>query len=908
MHKTTTNPAPSSDHPAERYQEWIKTHVFQRTDGADFERRMQEWRSPPRFHIAVVLDTESAIALGASLQSLANQYYPHLRVTVSAPLPPPGNLPPDRLQWINSASTWQDANQALLASAPETWVGLLRAGDTLAPHALLVLAEYLHTNPHLQAVYTDEDIIEADGARHSPRFKPDFDLELLRSANYVGGLVLARQPSWTAAGGWQHFPSYSDELDLALRLSEVLAHTSIGHGADLLYHRHSDHPALQMHPNNQLEKLQCLDNHLQRTSPNARAIPGDTPGTFHVLYPLSATPRVSIIIPTRDQFGLLERCIDSLFNLTDYADYEVLIIDNGSQEKAARAYLDGLRQLGDSRIRVLSYDPPFNFSAMNNLAAREATGQLLLLLNNDTAVLHRDWLTEMVSLALQPQVGIVGARLLYPDGNIQHAGVTLGMAGPAEHPFIGWPHDKPSPMQRSHAVQQYSAVTAACALIHRDLYLSLGGMDEASFSVSYNDIDLCLKVREQGLRILWSPHATLLHEGSATQQQNKKNAPSRPDKLTRFAAEQNAMYERWMPKLIRDPAYNPNLSLSSRDMTPEPEAALSWNPTPWNPRPRILVHPVNQDGSGQYRLLGPVRGLNDTARCRGHASQRLFNPVEIAKANMDSIVVQIPTSARHLKAMEIYRQYSGAFCIAEADDLITEIPRASPLYHVIGKEARDHFRKSLRIADRLVVTTEPLALAFADYCQEVRVARNYLPGQLWNHLTPTRRPNGKPRVGWAGSMSHLGDLALLDEIVKTLAKEVDWVFFGACRRDLLPYVKETFNGVPFDQYPGTLASMGLDLALAPLENNAFNECKSSLKLLEYGILGYPVVCSNSAAYRGDFPVKRVPNTAKAWIAAIRERIHDLDATRKEGETLQAHIRQHWMLEDHLDEWLTAWTR
>lgn len=882
---------------AARYQDWIRTHTFQRMDGADFEKRMQEWRTPPHFHIAVVLDTESAAALGASLQSLASQYSPRLRVTVSAPLPAPGNLPPDRLHWIESASPWLDANQALLASAPETWVGLLRAGDTLAPHALLVLAEHLHTNPHLQAVYTDEDIIEADGARHSPRFKPDFDLEWLRSSGYTGGIILAKKETWQAAGGWTHFPDHQDEFDLALRLAELIPSATFGHLADVVYHRSANHPALTAtDPTEPSAQSSHLQQHLARCNLEAAVAPGLVAGSSRVIYPLKTLPRVSILIPATDELGHLQRCLETLFEQTDYPDFELLIIDNTGLAPATRTFLDALEQLGDARIRILRDAPPAPRAALFNRAAESASGALLLLLNQDIAALHSEWLSEMVALSQQSGVGAVSPRLLRPDGTLQHAAYLLGLDGTVASPLAGQPAEYAAPLLRTQVLHQVSAAGSDCLLIDRDLYLAVGGMDAQQFPLDFSDVDLCLKVREKGQRILWTPFATLLYAGPGD-----ARAPASPP-------ETEALYARWMPRLINDPAYNPNLSLTEADAPPEAESALSWKPTPWNPHPRILVHPVNQDGSGQYRMLGPIRGLNDAARCRGHASQRFFNPVEIAKAEMASIVVQIPTSARHLKALEIYRRHSGAFCIAEADDLITEIPRASPLYHVIGKDARDYFRQSLRLADRLVVTTEPLALAYADYCQEVRVAKNYLPGHLWNHLTPTRRPTGKPRVGWAGSISHLGDLALLDEIVKTLAKEVDWVFFGACRRDLLPYVKETFNGVPFDQYPGTLAGMGLDLAIAPLENNSFNECKSSLKLLEYGILGYPVVCSNSPPYRGDFPVKRVPNTAKAWIAAIRERIHDLDATRKEGAALQAHIRQHWMLEDHLDEWLAAWTR
>ncbi|WP_334158410.1 glycosyltransferase [Oryzomicrobium sp.] len=877
---------------ASPYQNWIKTHTFQQTDGVDFENRMQEWGTQPHFHIAVVLDMEPAAALGNSLQSLASQYYPHLRVTVSAPLPSPANLPPDRVQWIESTSPWLDANNALQASAPGSWVGLLRAGDTLALHALLVTAEYLHTHPAVDAVYTDEDIKDATGYRHTPKFKPDFDLEWLRSSGYVGGVLLVKSDVWKSAGGWLHFSDHQDEFDLALRLAEQLPPTSFGHVADVLYHRSADHPTLAAGYAEHNAQLIHLQQHLARCNPEAVVTPGPIVGTSRVIYPLQTLPRVSILIPATDELGHLQRCLETLFEQTDYPDFELLIVDNTALAPATRTFLHALEQLDDTRIHIIRDAPPAPRAALFNLAAEASTGALLLLLNQEIAALHSDWLSEMVALTQQPEVGAVGARLLRPDGTLQHAGYVLGLNATVASPLAGQPAEHTDPLLRTQVLHQVSAASSDALLIHRDLYLALGGMDAQQFPMDFHDVDLCLKVRAKGRRILWTPFATLLYAGPCNAQ-----APAAP-----------TLYNRWMPHLTRDPAYNSNLSLQDAELDPEPEAALSWNPTPWHPHPRLLVHPVDQTGSGQYRILGPVRALHDANLLRGHASQRFFSPVEIAKADMASIVVQIPTSARHLKALEIYRQHSEALCIAEADDLITEIPRASPLYHVIGKEAQDYFRRSLRIADRLVVTTEPLAAAYADLCQEVRVAKNYLPGHLWNHLTPNRKRTGKPRVGWAGSSSHRGDLALLDEIVKTLAKEVDWVFFGACPQNMLPYVKETIAGVSFDQYPGMLANMGLDLAVAPLENNAFNECKSSLKLLEYGILGYPIVCSSSGAYRGDFPVKRVSNTAKAWIAAIRERIHDLDATRKEGETLQAHIRQHWMLEDHLDEWLAAWTR
>ena len=205
-----------------------------------------------------------------------------------------------------------------------------------------------------------------------------------------------------------------------------------------------------------------------------------------------------------------------------------------------------------------------------------------------------------------------------------------------------------------------------------------------------------------------------------------------------------------------------------------------------------------------------------------------------------------------------------------------------------------------------MVATQPLAQAYRDLNDEVVVVPNYLEAHRWASLTPQRREGAKPRVGWAGGIGHQGDLEMIADVVRDLAEEVDWVFFGMCPDALRPYVKEFYPGVPLDQYAPKLASLDLDLAVAPLEDNPFNEAKSHLRLLEYGILGYPVVCSDLVPYQGDFPVWRVPNKYAAWIKAIREALSDRAALAVRGDSLRLHIRQHWMLEDHLDVWLKAW--
>lgn len=881
--------------PPETYQDWITTHRFHASDTRAYEQRIQAWDMPPRFHLAVLDEGGDTLALARTLQSLAGQYYSGVFVSVASSQPTPENLNSHRLAWHSGEAVGESAAQALAAAPEYHWVGIVRAGDLLAPHALLVLAEFLQSNPQLHAVYTDEDVVEADGSRHSPRFKPDFDLEWLRGSAYIGGLLLARQAIWQGAGGWQQLPDCQSEFDLALRLTEHLPASSFGHLADVLYHRCAGQIARYTPPAGSPWHLHALQRHLDRQAPDAKAHPGLTTTTARILYPLRAAPRISILIAADDQLGHLQRCIESIFGQTDYTNFEVVLIGHAALATETQAYLQALEQLGDGRLIVLADAPTTHLAARLNFAARSVSGTILLLLSPNVAALHRDWLGEMVSLLQQPDVVAVGARLLRSDGTLQHAGYLLGLEGAAATPYAGQPSDEADALARNQVVHRVSAVSSACLLVEREAFLSIGGFESENFPDRWSDVDFCLRLASGSKRILWTPFATLLHSCAEALPQGHEEASI-------------ALRQRWLPRLASDPTSNPNLSLRGTGLQPEPEAVLSWNPTPWNPLPRILVHPINRAGSGEYRMLMPARALHDAGLSRCYASQRFLDPVEITKANLSTVVVQQPTSERHLRGVRLYQRHTEALVVVEVDDLVTQIQATNPAAKHFDENALRCFNAALKGCDRLVVPTVQLAEAYGDLVSEVRIAPNYLPNAVWDKVAPLRKRRTKLRVGWSGSDSHLGDLKLLAQIVPVLSREVEWVFFGIVRPELRPYVKEVYGYVPFDAYPEQLANMDLDLALAPLEDNAFNGAKSPLKLLEYGILGYPVVCSDVGPYRQDaFPVKRVANTPQAWITAIRERIHDLDATRMEGQMLQAHVRAHWMLDDHLYEWLAAWT-
>jgi GT2 family glycosyltransferase len=685
-----------------------------------------------------------------------------------------------------------------------------------------------------------------------------------------------------------------------------------GHIADVLYHRftqsgRSRRPVAAICAD--LPRL--VQAHLDRLGVAATAEPGARPLFCRVRYAHDgAEPLVSIVIPTKNQLPLLKRCVETVLRITAYQNYEIVIVDNGSTSHDAVEYLrlieDKVEEIG-GRLRVLRHPGPFNFSAMNNRAVREATrGEYICLLNNDTAPLDGEWLTEMMQHARRPEVGVVGAKLFYPDGRIQHGGVILGIGwgGPADHPYNGAPGDSPGYWGRLQVQQDFSAVTAACMVTPRSLFDELNGLDEQAFAVAFNDVDYCLRAREKGYLIVWTPHAQLLHEASASQH-GRVETKNQAEKNARFAREKSHMYARWMRQIAYDPAYNRNLTSTHLGFAIEEEGAPTWDPD-FRPRPRILVHAADREGCGEYRMIAPSRALFRNGVLHTYETMRFMTPPELARMAPDSIVFQRQLEFHQIDAIKAVKEISPAFRVFEIDDLITNLPLKSAYRPSIAEDIGHRLKTALALCNRLVVSTEPLAQRYGKLCDEVRVVLNRLERPRWCGLEPGRRPAGKPRVGWAGAVGHLGDLSLLTGILEATWRDIDWVFFGMCPEALTSYVAEFHEWLPLDEYPKKLASLDLDLAVAPLELNPFNEAKSNLRLLEYGVLGYPVICTDILPYQCGLPVTRLKNRHRDWIKTILDMVADRDACRREGEKLRQAVLTGWMMEDHLDEWRAAW--
>ncbi len=893
------------------YESWMRQHSVSEGGIQILAERMhREWKIKPYIRLIVRIEQGQQNELAGLLDNLGKQFYNNWALTVISELPCPDQVfhQADMLEWRQFNGDYHQALNEMMASVKEDWSALLQVGDRLEPNLLLVCGDYINLHPEWVVMYCDEDELNRNEERCKPRFKPDFNLDLLRSTDYAGWFTLARTEAINCAGGMGSYPGFENH-DLLFRLFENYGARTIGHIDDVLYHVHYD----DIRDEHILQ--QVVRDHLERSGVQAEVGQGFLPGTCRVVYQHDQTPMVSIIVPTRNKLEFIQPCVDSVLERTDYPNYEVLIVDNNSDDPDVFEYYDELIKHYPDKLRVLKYPDNFNYAAICNLAAREARGEYLLQLNNDTEIIQDAWLSRMMQHGQREEVAIVGTRLVFPGtGKIQHAGIVMGMDSIADHPYCNLLDlTDPGYMGRAQVDQNYSAVTGACLLTRTSVYQELGGMDENHLKVSYNDVDLCLKANEAGYLVVWTPYVTLVHHGSVSQKTEFKDPVVSAEQIIRFREEQQTMFERWSPVIARDPAYNRHLSLTDRDFRVEKNIVINWDVN-FHDRTRILGVPLH-GGSGEYRVIAPLRALDrealaeaDVTYSEAYDSQRIPTTSELLRTRADSLLLNAPITDAHLHAVKHYRKFNDAFMVYSLDDLITRIPRESPVWKKIPADVRSRIREGLYYCDRMIVSTDPIAQLCRNMIDDIRVVPNMLEMVIWGEHQSRRSVSHKPRVGWAGAMQHGGDLRIIEDVVKQLAGQVEWVFFGMCPDNLKPYVAEQHDFVmSFYDYPEKLASLNLDLALAPLDVNPFNEAKSNLRLLEYGMLGWPVVCTDILPYQ-DAPVCRVENSTAAWVDAIQARINDLDAAYQEGDRLRQWVLDNHILENNLDIWLDALTR
>lgn len=563
------------------YQRWIDLYEMKPVNSEEIiQSDLKRFRNIPKFSVIMPVWNPEPAWLEEAICSVTGQLYPSWELCIADDCSTNPEIRSTleyfekkderiKVTWRNINGHISAASNTALESATGDYIILLDHDDILSPFAMYYAAKTINEHPGAILLFSDEDKIDNKGFRQSPYFKSDWNPELFFSQNMISHLGIYRTDIVRKTGGFRPGYEGSQDYDLALRITEMAGAENIVHIPRILYHWRIHEYSTSLSGDNKsyasTAACRALTGYFARNLMQVK-VSVISPGFYRTVFSLpQPEPQVTIIIPTRNQYNLLKKCVKSILEKTDYGTYDILIMDNDSDDPATQEYLDEVGQ--NDFITVIRDDRPFNYSAINNLAAGHARGEFLVLLNNDVEVISSGWLKEMVSHAARPGVGAVGAKLFYPDGTIQHAGVILGLGGVAGHPYLRWPGESPGYFGKAILVQEISAVTAACLAVKKQTYLAVGGMDETNLKIAFNDIDFCLKLREAGYRNIWTPNAKLIHHESASRGGDNNSILSE-----RFRNEISYMVERWGPKLNNDPFYNPNLSLVNGNYT------LAWPP------------------------------------------------------------------------------------------------------------------------------------------------------------------------------------------------------------------------------------------------------------------------------------------------------------------------------------------
>lgn len=889
----------------ELYAQWLACRVLTEQQRHWLPETLASWPQQPRI-VPIIIDRQgSRDGLERTLEALAAQDYPPELILVLSVSCNEATLDGRVFHMPLQDDGLEQINTLLPQLEGADWFYLLQPGDCLVAPALLVMADRIAHCQTLTCLYSDEGSLRT-GESAEPAFKPDFNLDLMRSYPYVGRALAFKRERFLAFGGFA--PAFAELAphDVLWRMVESDGLHVVGHIAEVLLESKFDLSQWLTEPGVVAQSPRILQVHLQRLGIVHEIRRGGSELLNRVDYHHARRPLVSVVIVTQDQTAAVQRCVETLLEKTAYTEYELLLVDNGSESAEARVWLDGMAQLGSDRIRVLSYPQQGNAAAVHNFVVSQARGEYVLLLNAFAVITQADWLDELLNHAQRPEVGVVGAKLFNPDGGVLHAGLILGLNGPVGLPFYGQPMQSDGYMFRLQAVHDLSAVGGDCLMIRKSVFDAAGGLDERDLKQSLNVVDLCLRVGREGYLVVMNPHAVLALGA-------RPSVAATAEDEVLLAEERETFYQRWLPTIARDPAYNTNLTLQgvgATNFSLEPGLRTGWSAFSRAQLPNVLVVPINASAIGHYRMSQPMIELQAANRVEGRICYGLPSIIDIERQSPDVIVLQGRYSEHAIDEIPPLKKYFNARRIFELDDYVIDVPhRNAHIRNMPSKQDMERMvRRAIGLCDRVVVSTQPLANVLSDMHHDIRVVPNMLSKDLWSHLRSQRRTSKKPRVGWGGGTSHHGDLAVIADVVRELADEVDWVFFGMCPDDLLPYMHEFHGVIDLEIYPAKLASLNLDLALAPLEFHVFNDCKSNLRLLEYGACGYPVICTDTEAYRGYLPCTRIKtNSTDEWLQAIRMHLADPDASYRMGDELREVVLRDYVLRgDNLRYWEYGW--
>jgi GT2 family glycosyltransferase len=558
---------------SDRYPEWVALHdTITDLDRQRMKGTLAALPYQPQISLLLPVYNVPERFLRAAIESVRSQVYENWQLCVAddnSPSPHVKRVVEEyaardpRIVFVfrqENGHIAQATNSAATLATGE-FIGFLDHDDELRESALYYVVKELNEHRDADLIYSDEDKITEDGIRHYPHFKSDWNPELILCQNYVCHFTVVRRAIFENLGGIRTGFDGAQDWDLVLRVSESTTPDKIRHIPKILYHWRvidgSTAKATESKPYVTAAQIKAVSEHLERIGDKgARVESLPAISMLRVRYTVPEPhPLVSIVIPTHNRHDLLSACVSGILSKTSYKNLEVIIVDNRTDDAETLEYLKAISQ--DPRVRVIRDDGVFNFARINNEAVKYAKGSILGFINNDIQVTTSEWLHEMVSHVIRENVGAVGARLLYPNGTVQHAGVILGIGGVADHMMKHISAQSLGYFCRAILPQNLSAVTAACMLVKKEAFERVGGFDQESFAVAYNDIDLCLRLRQAGYLITYTPYAELLHHESVS-----RGYEDSPEKLARFEREYEEMCRRWNRVLIQDPYYNDNCDMS----------------------------------------------------------------------------------------------------------------------------------------------------------------------------------------------------------------------------------------------------------------------------------------------------------------------------------------------------------
>lgn len=554
------------------YEDFLKKYGVKEEELA--RQRQEVFENGPCFSIAVPLYQTKEKYLREMIESVQAQTYTNWELCLADGSGREHSLQPVVGEYIAKDKRIKycllDSNEGIAGNTNEAlkmadgdFVVLTDHDDLLSPEALYQCAKAVQKEPQTDVIYSDEDKVDMSGKKFfEPHFKSDYNIDLLCTMNYICHLFVVRKDVMERAGLFESCYDGAQDHDFILRCTEKAEH--IVHIPKVLYHWRCYAQSTSENPESKLYAFEngckAVKAHYDRIGVPAEVVQGPFYGMYRTKYLWKEQPLVSIIIPNKDHVADLRKCMDSIEEKSVYRNFEFIIVENNSTEEETFAYYKEIEKRDN--VRVLYYKEDFNYSRINNFGAKEANGEYVLLLNNDTEMIEPDSIKEMLDVCMRPDVGIVGAKLLYEDNTIQHAGVIIGFGGVAGHAFIGQDRDDNGYFSRIISVQNLSAVTAACLMVRRSVFDEVEGLNE-EFKVAFNDIDFCLKVRKAGYLVVYNPYAQFYHYESKSRGQEDS-----ADKVARFQQEIGLFGERWGELLEHgDPYYNPNLTLDKADFS-----------------------------------------------------------------------------------------------------------------------------------------------------------------------------------------------------------------------------------------------------------------------------------------------------------------------------------------------------